>query len=82
MRSVTSPTPTTSSVTTSSTISSSSQPLKQKTTSTGTGIGNQISELFSEIDWDNVNLIGIEAEWRAELEQIEKVLKTLFRLAL
>lgn len=31
------------------------------------------SELFSDVDWSQVNLIDIEREWRLELDQIEKV---------
>lgn len=31
-------------------------------------------ELFDDIDWQAVNLIDIEKDWREELEQLEKVL--------
>lgn len=33
------------------------------------------AELFEDVDWNEVNLIDIEREWRDELDQIEKVIK-------
>ena len=30
-------------------------------------------ELFEDVDWQAVNLIDIEKDWREELEQLEKV---------
>ena len=42
--------------------------------STVTPTGVNYAELFEEIDWNEVNLIKLESDWRAELEQIERVL--------
>lgn len=58
-------------------------------TSTGTGITKatttagsstknnplnyNYAELFEDVDWQAVNLIDIEKDWREELEQLEKV---------
>ena len=30
-------------------------------------------ELFEDVDWQAVNLIDIEKDWREELDQLEKV---------
>lgn len=35
--------------------------------------GINFAELFEEINWNDVNLIELESEWRAELGQIERV---------
>lgn len=35
--------------------------------------GINYAELFQDIDWAEVDLIRLESEWRAELEQIERV---------
>lgn len=32
------------------------------------------AELFEDVNWNEVNLIDIEKQWRDELDQIEKVL--------
>lgn len=31
------------------------------------------AQLFEDVNWNEVNLIDIEKEWRNELDQIEKV---------
>lgn len=36
-----------------------------------------IDELFGEIDWATANFAQLEAQWRAELEAIEKVIGLL-----
>lgn len=36
--------------------------------------GINFAELFEEINWNDVNLIELESEWRAELGHIERVL--------
>jgi len=35
-------------------------------------------ELFEDVNWNEVNLIDIEREWRNELDQIEKVIALSF----
>ena len=35
--------------------------------------GFNYAELFQDIDWNEVNLIKLESDWRSELEQIERV---------
>jgi hypothetical protein len=35
--------------------------------------GLNYTEMFQDINWNEVNLIKLESEWRFELEQIERV---------
>lgn len=66
---MTSVSPTLSSATNSTESRTSSN---SKTCSASTAHVNY-QELFEDVDWSEVNLIGIEKEWRHELDQIEKV---------
>lgn len=43
------------------------------TTTTTKTTNLNYKELFDDVDWNEVNLIDIEREWRNELDQIEKV---------
>jgi hypothetical protein len=56
-----------------STTTRSSKP-RTSSNSNSSAIANfNYQELFEDVDWNEVNLIDIEREWRNELDQIEKV---------
>ena len=44
--------------------------------------GLNYAELFQDIDWNEVNLIKLESDWRSELEQIERVILGLTKNSL
>lgn len=77
---VVSPTLSQSTAITSTTVTSSSES-SATATSTVTAGGVNYSELFAEVDWSQVNLLELESEWRAELEQIERVIEFSFQVS-
>lgn len=59
-----------------STSNSNSKSTATATATAKSALNNfNYAELFEDVNWEEVNLIDIEREWRNELDQIEKVLE-------
>lgn len=57
-----------------STASNSMSTTDSSTTASNNNfVGLNYAELFQDINWNEVNLIKLESDWRSELEQIERV---------
>lgn len=78
MNSVASPTLSNTLSTVTTTTNSSASVSSAIATSSTSVTGYNYAEIFDEIDWGLVSLIDIENEWRAELEQIEKVCNSFY----
>lgn len=61
------------SLSTSTSTSKSASTTKQTAENSNNPLNYNYAELFDDIDWQAVNLIDIEKDWREELEQLEKV---------